>query len=154
MSYDLNTGEIKPTFYGHVERPDVPFRSRTDLKGYNDDEFFEPNSSLTDPSQVLNVGETVALMLKGEVPFPFNSIKESDFDVDFDKMSIDEAFATEDITQSSGFDLADIPSVVNGLSNKSTSESEDTASLKQVSSESVVGPVGQTVTEEELAKNG
>ena len=152
MSYDLKTGEIK--FYGHVERSDVPFRSRTDLKSYNDDEVYEPDSSLTDTSQVLDIAETVSRMMRGEVPLPFNSLKESDFDIDLNKMSIDEAFEYEDITQSSGFDLADIPSVVNGLSNKSTSASEDTATNKQVSNEPVVDPVGQSITEEELSKNG
>lgn len=107
------TGEVYKARYGEVLRPDVPFRSKTDLKNYNDDEIYEEGTSLTDPSQALNVKATVEFMfgrqladaiIRGDVV----PVIKGDFDVKGD-MTVDEAFATEDPTKAPGFDLADIP---------------------------------------------
>lgn len=107
------TGEVYKARYGEVLRPDIPFRSKTDLKNYNDDEYYEEGTSLTDPSQVLNVKETITRMMRGEMIMP--GVKDGEYDVDMDKMSIDEAFATEDPTKGPGFDLCDVPALAEQL---------------------------------------
>lgn len=119
------TGEVYKARYGEVLRPDVPFRSKTDLKNYSDNEYYEDGTSLTDPSQVLNVRETVDRMRRGEIMMP--GIKDGDYDVDLDKMTIDEAFATEDPTKAPGFDLADIPALAEQVSQTESDEQEPTA---------------------------
>lgn len=150
---DEKTGEVKMVRYGEVSRPNVPFRSRTDLKGYNDDEYYEPDTSLTDPSQVLNVQETVQRILRGEiVPPSFNG----QYDIDLDdegnpvNMTVDEAFATEDITRQPGFDYADAAMIKNELEEASLSDLPTSASLdadkskSSVDGEPVVDKSGQT----------
>lgn len=119
------TGEVYKARYGEVLRPDIPFRSKTDLKNYNDDEYYEEGTSLTDPSQVLNVKETIIRMMRGEMIMP--GIKDGDYDVDLGKMTIDEAFETEDPTKAPGFDLADIPALAEQVKETESTEQEPTA---------------------------
>ena len=135
---DEKTGEVKVMRYGEVYRSNVPFRSRTDLKGYSDNEYYEPDTSLTDPSQVLDIKSTVNRMMRGEMVLP--SIKAGDYDITFDdkgnpiNMTLDEAFDSDDITQSPGFDYADASEIQRELSKAKedlpTSASQGTAPHK------------------------
>lgn len=108
------TGEVYKARFGEVYRDDVPFRSKTDLKGFKDDEYYEPGTSLTDPSQVLNVKETVDRIMKGEIAMP----NLSGYDIKLDEngqpvgMTLDEAFDMVDPTQAPGFDIADVPDLL------------------------------------------
>lgn len=150
---DEKTGEIKMMRYGEVLRPTVPFRSRTDLKGFNDDEVYEPNTSLTDPSQVLDISETVKRMLRGEIDIP--GVSADQYDIVLDEhgnpvnMTIDEAFDTEDITRQPDFDYADAAMIKNELeeahlSTLPTSASRGAAKSKASDDgEPVVDNVGQ-----------
>lgn len=127
MSEIINkkTGEVYKARFGEVLRLDVPFRSKTDLKNYSDNEYYEEGTSLTDPSQVLNVKETVQRMMRGEMIMP--DLKAGQYDVDLHKMTIDEAFETEDPTRAPGFDLADIPSLAEQLKSAAPTSQVPTA---------------------------
>lgn len=59
---DKQTGEVRDE-----KRPDVPFRSVTDLKSYNDNEVFVENSSLTEPGQDVNIRVLADRCERGEL---------------------------------------------------------------------------------------
>lgn len=75
------TGEVR-----NEKRPDVPFRSVTDLKDFNDNEVYEPNTSLTEPGQDVNIrvlaercerGELVPLRSGYFVPDQYETLDEA-----------------------------------------------------------------------------
>ena len=108
------TGEVV-----EEKRPDVPFRSLTDLKSYRDNEVYQPDTSKVDMTGYESLASIVArctrvsrtangssvqfidkTLLKAEEQTQgFYDIKEG--------MTVDEAFATADPTQDPDFDLVD-----------------------------------------------
>lgn len=101
----------KVKFYTHYDRPDC------------DCESYKPGTSLTVPDQVEPVSVTVSRCLRGEVLTGVNdkpTYYEFDGNVNVDKVTFDE-------TLSPGFDLADVPSLV-----ESAQQADMTASQEAV----------------------
>jgi len=95
----------KPTTNGS------PFRSITDLKDFNDDEVYDlkKEPSLTDPSQDESIETLVARMMRGEIVLGQQAPR-YDFENVVDHNA---AFAAMPPSQREGFDIADIPGLVN-----------------------------------------
>lgn len=111
--YDMATGELIGG------RPDCPFRSLTDLKGYNDDKFMKPGSSMVDLTgyeplssiisrcmrvQIGPNGQQYQVLDKGAMQAEASFIPAYEAS---QAKTIDEAFETLDHTQDPGYDLAD-----------------------------------------------
>lgn len=87
------------------------FRTQYDLQGYNDNEVYVEGTSETEPGQAVNIKSVYLRCLRGELP-PVSPT--GGYDVK-PGMSIDEAFATMDPTESEGFDFADVTAISNAL---------------------------------------
>lgn len=98
-----------------------------------DCESYEPGTSLTVPDQVEPVSVTVRRCLRGEI---LQNVKDVYYEND-GNTSIDEAFDRLDPTTSPGFDLADVPSLV-----ESAQQADMTASQ-----EAVAEPKGNEVNQ-------
>lgn len=127
-----NTGEVKSI----KTRSDVPFRSLTDLKGFSDNEFFEPGTSLTEPGQDVNIKSVAERCLRGEIILN----RPGQYDVD-SKMTIDEAFNTFDVTDQEGFDLADATMIVDSIKNDLSPGQQAKAEPTNSSSDGAANPV-------------
>lgn len=103
------TGEFYEVEEEIYTRPDVPFRSITDLKGFIDDEI-NTSDSLVDETGYEPLEHLIQRMQRGDISALLQGARSIYGDVSKD-MSDDEAFATEDITQSDGFDISDIPTI-------------------------------------------
>lgn len=110
---DKKTGEI-------IEgRPDVPFRSLTDLKQYKDDEQYEPGTSMVDETGYEPLASIVARCMRtmkapnGQLISVLDktALKAEESQVGVyeasSATSVDEAFATQDPTDDPDFDLSD-----------------------------------------------
>lgn len=87
-----------------------------DVKSYNNAEYFEPGSSITEPGQVQSIQQILARCVRGEaVPF------EKGYYDNEKVTSIDEAFATMDVTQTDGFDLADTGPILADIAQSASS---------------------------------
>lgn len=100
---DEKTGEITFRRFGEVFREDVPFRSRTDLKNYNQPEDYSNVVSQVDTTQYVPLCDIIKRVMRGEMVTTTHGY----YDADMDKMSVDEAFATVDETDSPGYDIVD-----------------------------------------------
>lgn len=114
LSYvDKKTGEVKEG------RPDVPFRSITDLKQYKDDEHYEEGTSMVDMTGYEPLASIVARCMRtmkapnGQLISVLDktALKAEESQVGVyeasSAQSIDEAFETLDPTDSPDFDLSD-----------------------------------------------
>lgn len=59
---DEKTGEVRNEL-----RPDVKFRSITDLKGFSDNEYYEPGTSETEQGQDINIKSLAERCERGEL---------------------------------------------------------------------------------------
>ena len=107
--FNPETGEFYEVEEEIFTRPDVPFRSITDLKGFIDDEI-NTSDSLVDETGYEPLEHLIQRMQRGDISALLQGVRSIYGDVSKD-MSDDEAFATEDITQSDGFDISDIPTI-------------------------------------------
>ena len=107
--FNSETGELYEVEEEIYTRPDVPFRSITDLKGFIDDEI-NTSDSLVDETGYEPLEHLIQRMQRGDISALLQGTRSIYGDVSKD-MSDDEAFATEDITQSDGFDISDIPTI-------------------------------------------
>lgn len=89
------------------------FRSITDLKDFNDDEWFEPDTSETEPGQAINIRAVYERCMRGELA----PVRSGSYDIK-KPVSDDEAFATLDPTESEDFDLADATAIADELKDK------------------------------------
>lgn len=89
----------KVKFYTHYDRPEC------------DCEYYEPGTSLTAPDQVEPIEVTVRRCMRGEML----NLKETYYENEGAETE-DEAFSRMDNTDSPGFDLADVPSLLSGAS--------------------------------------
>lgn len=113
----------KVKFYTHYDRPEC------------DCEYYEEGTSLTVPDQVEPIAVTVARCMRGEV-LAMSEAKPTYYQYD-GNVDVDQAFAEFDETTSPGFDLADVPSLV-----ESAQQADMTASQ-----EAVAEPKGTEVNE-------
>ena len=93
------------------------FRSITDLKEFSDDEWYEEDTSETEPGQAVDIKSVYLRCLRGEI----TPVRAGGYEVK-PGMSLDDAFDTLDPTQSEGFDLADATAISNHLEGKLKSE--------------------------------
>lgn len=122
----------KVKFYTHYDRPDC------------DCESYKPGTSLTVPDQVEPVSVTVGRCLRGEVLTGVNdkpTYYEFDGNVDVDKVTFDE-------TLSPGFDLADVPSLV-----ESAQQADMTASQEAVAEPKKAEETTEVKTESQTSTN-
>jgi len=86
---------------------EIPFRSITDLKGYNDDtRILEP--SMTDPEQDEPISRLVQRLIRGEMVETRSVV----YDDIRPEMPLGEAFEQQNVTTRDGFDLADAPAIL------------------------------------------
>lgn len=104
----------------------VKFYTRYDRPAC-DCESYEPGTSLTVPDQVEPVAVTVRRCLRGEI---LQNVKDVYYENDGDT-SVDDAFDRFDPTTSPGFDLADIPSLVESAQADRTASREAVAEPKE-----------------------
>lgn len=105
MAYvDEKTGEI-------IESK---FRSISDLKGFNDN---EKQTKVSAASQhYVGLSEQVHALL--QLGSPALEIDERKYDIDLSKMTVEEALdAYSDPTEEPGFDLVDVPAIMEVLNN-------------------------------------
>lgn len=115
---DPVTGEVLFDSYDIMTREDVPFRSITDLKGFSDVELnFDPSE--TDSSQYEPLESLISRMMRGEI-IPGNGF--DDFDV---RSDTEDPWSTEDITQTDGFDLADVQPILDKVRQKPAQKEVD-----------------------------
>ena len=94
--------------FGEIK--EIPFRTQYDLKGYSDNEVYEPDTSETEPGQAVNIESVYRRCMRGEIVPTRDgcyALKGGE--------SLEEAFETMDPTQSEGFDFTDAQALAEGL---------------------------------------
>lgn len=97
-------------------------RTPRNLGEYNDDTHTGPG--IVDQSQHETMTDLVARVLRGEI------VTKNQMIYDFDencKLSEEEQFASEDITQTDGFELSDAPVVLETIKNNLEKENDTSA---------------------------
>lgn len=115
MAYiDEKTGEI-------IE---MKFRTISDLKGFNDN---EKQTKVSVASQnYVGLSEQVHALLK--LGSPAFRLDERDYDLDLDKMTVEQALdAYSDPTEDPGFDLVDVPAIMEALQAAIAAEKANTS---------------------------
>lgn len=116
----------------------MKFKTQFNAKDFTatDDEVYVPGTSETEPGQGVDVKAVYERCLRGELP---DVIRSGDYAIKGD-MSMDDAFATIDPTESEGFDLADVTSFAQAMAGKELSTSKQGAEpVDSSSDEAAVG---------------
>ena len=158
----LNTGEVF-----QIQKEVSPFRTITDLKDYHDAETYEEGTSMTDLSGFEPLTSIVARCMRvsrmpgGQVVSALDTdlLKQEYVSTGIYEASnantVDEAFATEDITDSPTFDLADASMIKDTISQTlPTAASKEQITKNQATSEPVVdnsATVSQDMPEKDKA---
>lgn len=127
MAYvDEKTGEI-------IE---MKFRTISDLKGFNDNEKQTKKSAAS--QNYVGLSEQVHALLK--LGSPALRLDESDYDLDLSKMTVEEALdAYTDPTEELGFDLVDVPAIMEALQVAIAAEKANAAEKADTSKKPING---------------
>lgn len=117
-------------------------RTPRNLGDYNDDTHTGPG--VADQSQHETMTDLVARVLRGEV------VTKNQMIYDFDencKLSEEEQFASEDITQTDGFELSDAPVVLETIKNNLEKENNTSAPKGELKEETAAPTQSNAVDE-------
>lgn len=138
--FNVQTGEF-------LEK-ESPFRSISDLKDFNDNEHYEPDTSETEPGQAVNLKELYYRCERGEI---LPTVNAGGYAIDIDDDGnvvgdIDEAFDKEDLTQKEGFDLADVTAFEQYLKEKAELSTSSDAGASPAIAQATASAVGNSET--------